>query len=82
MKAIFITSVVLLHVTFAYAKGPAPCATRAAESKLEGPALKAFMVKCEWDARSSCDAAAKEKNLDTVALEPFTTKCMRDAVGH
>ena len=43
MKTILITALMLFRIGFAYAEGPAPCATRAEQSKLAGPALKAFI---------------------------------------
>jgi len=81
MNAFLIASAILFAVSSARAEGPAPCATRATESKLAGPALRAFMIKCERDAKSACDASAREQKLDGTAFANFTTKCMRDTVG-
>ncbi len=81
MKAALITVFSLFALGSAYAEETSPCASRAAEKKLAGAALKSFMTKCERDAKSTCDSTANDKKLHGAARTSFTTKCVKDAVG-
>ncbi len=81
MRAALIVFLTLVAVSSACAEETSPCASRAAEKKLAGAALKSFMTKCERDAQSACDASATEKKLRGAARTSFTSKCVKDAVG-
>ncbi len=81
MKAALIALFTVFALGSAYAEETSPCASRAAEKKLAGAALKSFMTKCERDAKSTCDASANEKKLHGAARTSFTNKCVKDAIG-
>ena len=63
MKTAIIATLMIFAVGSSYAQEPTACATRAADKKLAGAALKSFMTKCGRDAKSACDVSAKEKKL-------------------
>ena len=64
------------------AAGPADasCTSEAQEKKLDGGALKTFMMKCRMDAVAACDAEAKDKNLAGAEKTSHVNKCLADAV--
>lgn len=80
MRLVATSFVLSLYAATALAAG-STCLDQASNKKLAGAALKAFMTKCEKDAKASCDAAAQEKKLAGAANTSFTKKCVKDAVG-
>ncbi len=72
----------MLALSMATAPAAAGCLSDAQEQKLEGAALKAFLMKCRMEAMTACDADAKSKNLSGTEKTTHVNKCLAVAVGN
>lgn len=66
--------------TAAHAQRPT-CKLQAIEKKLAGPALNAFMKRCEAEAQAYCDKSAGERKLEGFPRVSYTKRCTAALIG-